>query len=183
MKRFMLLVFGLTTLSPSAYAQSDAELIEQALTAAPRRAQEAAVVIKWNADYTYETLKEGTNTWVCYHRSDEARRPPFAVQCTSSANLDRVAQNRKFRAESADVEEERTMLTAAEEDGTRVQPEYGSLFVSMNGPDPASAGTHTTIAVPGATPESLGLPDSPGQGGAWLMDAGTSTAHIMVPGR
>ena len=97
MKRLMLLVLGLTTLSPSAYAQSDAELIEQALTAAPRRAQEAAVVIKWNADYTYETLKEGTNTWVCYHRSDEARRPPFAVQCTSSANLDRVAQNRKFR--------------------------------------------------------------------------------------
>ena len=75
------------------------------------------------------------------------------------------------------------MVAAAEEDGTRVQPEYGSLFISMNGPDQASAGTHTTIAVPGATPESLGLPDTPSQGGAWLMNAGTSTAHIMVPGR
>ena len=183
MNRLMLVVFGLTILSPPAYAQSDTELIEQALGAAPRRAQEAAAVIKWNVDYTYETLKEGTNTWVCYHRSDEARRPSFAVQCTSTANLDRVAQSRKFRAESADAEEERAMLASAEEDGTRVQPEYASLFISMNGQDQASAGTHTTIAVPGATPESLGLPDTRSQGGAWLMDAGTSTAHIMVPGR
>ncbi len=183
MKRLMLHVVGLTTFALPVYAQSDAALIEQALAAAPGRAREAAAVIKWNADYTYETIKEGTNTWVCYHRSDENRRPPFAVQCTSTANLDRVAQNRKFRTESADAEEEHAMLVAAEDDGTRVQPEYGALFISMNGPDPASAGTHTTIAVPGATPDSLGLPDSPGQGGAWLMDAGTSTAHIMVPGR
>ena len=183
MKRLMLLVFGLTTLSAPAYAQSDGDLIDQALAAAPGRAREAAAVIKWNADYTHETLKAGTNTWVCYQRSDEPRRPPFAVQCTSTANLDRVAQNRKFRAESADAEAERAMLAAAEDDGTRVQPEYGSLFISMNGPDQASAGIHTTIAVPGATPESLGLPDAPGQGGAWLMDTGTSTAHIMVPGR
>ncbi len=50
MKRLMLLVFGLTTLSAPAYAQSDTALIEQALAAAPRRAQEAAAVIKWNAD-------------------------------------------------------------------------------------------------------------------------------------
>ena len=73
MKRLMLLVFGLTTLSAPAYAQSDTALIEQALAAAARRAQEAAAVIKWNADYTHETLKAGTNTWVCYHRSDERR--------------------------------------------------------------------------------------------------------------
>lgn len=183
MKRVILLALGLTALTSAAYAQSNAELIEEALAAAPGRAREGAAVIKWNADHTYETLKEGTNTWVCYHRSDESRRPPFAVQCTSTGNLERVAQNRKFRADSADADAEGAMLAAAEEDGSRVQPEYGSLFISMNGQDVASAGTHTTIAVPGATPDSLGLPANPGQGGAWLMNAGTSTAHIMVPGR
>ncbi len=183
MTRTVLIAFVGLVIASSVYAQTTAEIIEQALAAAPGRAREGAAVIQWNADYTLETLKEGTNTWVCYHRSDEARRQPFAVQCTSTANLDRVAQNRKFRAESADADEERAMLTAAEENGTRVQPEFGSLFISMNGQDQASAGTHTTIAVPAATPESLGLPGNPRQGGAWLMDAGTSTAHIMVPGR
>jgi len=28
----------------------------------------------------------------------------------------------------------------------------------------------------------MGLPDNPKQGGAWLMNAGTTTAHIMTPG-
>jgi hypothetical protein len=26
------------------------------------------------------------------------------------------------------------------------------------------------------------LPDKPAQGGAWIMNAGTTTAHIMTPG-
>ena len=124
MTRTVLIAFVGLVIASSVYAQTTAEIIEQALAAAPGRAREGAAVIQWNADYTLETLKEGTNTWVCYHRSDEARRQPFAVQCTSTANLDRVAQNRKFRAESADADEERAMLTAAEENGTRVQPEY-----------------------------------------------------------
>jgi len=38
-----------------------------------------------------------------------------------------------------------------------------------------------TIAVPGATTQSTGLPDKAGQG-VWIMNAGTSTAHLMTPG-
>jgi hypothetical protein len=36
--------------------------------------------------------------------------------------------------------------------------------------------------VPGATTQSMGLPDNPKMGGVWIMNAGTSTAHLMVPG-
>jgi len=65
-----------------------------------------------------------------------------------------------------------------------VKPEYGSVWLTMSGPDKdhAPARAHTTIAVPGATTQSTGLPDNPRQGGAWIMNAGTSTAHIMTPG-
>jgi hypothetical protein len=52
----------------------------------------------------------------------------------------------------------------------------------MSGPDQAHARTHVTIAVPGATTATTGLPDNPSQGGVWIMNAGTSTAHLMVPG-
>ncbi len=180
MKRIVLIVLGVLAVSTSAYAQTTAEIIERALAAAPRRAREGAAVIKWKADFTYETLKEGTNRLVCYDRSGEPGRRPFAVQCTSVGNLDRVAQSRRFLAEGENAEER---LDAAEANGTRVEPEYGSVWISMNGPDQASARIHTTIAVPGATTESTGLPDNPRQGGAWIMDAGTTTAHIMTPGR
>ena len=183
MQPITLIVLGVLAVSSGVYAQTAADTIERALAAAPRRAREGAAVIKWNAVYTYETLKEGTNRLVCYDRSGEPGRRPFAVQCTSVGNLDRVAQNRRFQTESADAAAMQAMLDAAEADGTRVKPEYGSVFISMNGPDQASAGMHTTVAVPGATTASIGLPDSPAQGGAWLMNAGTSMAHIMTPGR
>ena len=42
------------------------------------------------------------------------------------------------------------------ERNTRLAPEFGSVFISMNGPDQTSARTHTTIAVPGATPAGSG---------------------------
>ena len=183
MKLIILAVVGVVSIQTSANAQTAAETIEHALAAAPRRAREEAAVIKWNADYTYETLKEGTNRMVCYNRSDERNRRPFAVVCTSVGTLDRAAQNRRFRGESADAAEERAMVAAAEENGTRVLPEYGSVWIHMDGPDRAGARIHTTIAVPGATTESTGLPDNRRAGGAYIMAAGTSAAHIMIPGR
>jgi hypothetical protein len=48
--------------------------------------------------------------------------------------------------------------------------------------DAEHTSTHVTIAVPGATGKSLGLPESGAQGGVWVMNAGTTTAHLMTPG-
>ena len=173
-------VTGVLLLS-AGMAQTPEDTIAKALAAAPRQAREGATVIKWKSDYTYDVLKKGTNHLVCYDRSGEPGRQPFAVQCTSLGNLDRVAQNRKFEA-IADKGERQKAIDAAEANGTRVKPEFGSVFISMSGPDQEHARTHTTIAVPGATKDSLGLPDNPGQGGAWIMNPGTTTAHIMTPG-
>lgn len=173
-----LMAIGALAIS-TAFAQSDA--IDRPLAAAPRQLREGATVIKWHADFTYETLKKGTNHLVCYDRSDQPGRQPFAVQCTSIANLERVAQNRKFEA-IADRKARQAALDKAEADGTRVKPEYGSVWYNLNGPDQEHAHVHITIAVPGATTQSTGLPDNPKQGGVWIMNAGTSTAHIMTPG-
>jgi hypothetical protein len=162
-------------------AQTTAETIERALAAAPRQMKEGATVIKWKPDFTYETLKKGTNRIVCFDRSGEPGEQPFAVQCTSIGNLERVAQNRKFEAEQ-DRTKRQAALDAAEAKGTRVKPEFGSVWYSMDGADQATARIHVTIAVPGATTQSLGLPDNPKMGGVWIMNAGTSTAHLMTPG-
>ena len=66
MKRVLLFVVGIATISPNVYAQSDAELIDQALAAAPRRARDNASVVKWSPDHTYATIKEGSNDVVCF---------------------------------------------------------------------------------------------------------------------
>ncbi len=178
MKRILLIAVAVGS---GAFAQTPEETIERALAAAPRQLREGATVVKWKADGTYDTLKKGTNRLFCYDRSGEPGHQPFAVQCTSVGNFDRVAQNRKFEA-MTDREARQKALDAAEANGTRVKPEFGSVWYDMNGPDKDHARIHVTIAVPGATSQSLGLPDSPSKGGAWIMNAGTSTAHIMTPG-
>ncbi len=178
--RVIPIVLGVLAVSTSALAQTSPE-IERALAAAPRQMREAATVIKWKPDHTYDTLKKGTNRLVCYDRSGEPGRQPFAVQCTSVGNLERAAQNQRFEMET-DAAKRKATTDAAEANGTRVKPEYGTVWYTMNGADQATARLHVTIAVPGATTQSTGLPDNPKQGGAWLMNAGTSTAHIMTPG-
>jgi hypothetical protein len=177
MKRTALMFAALLTLSTSAIAQTPD--IDTPLLAAPANQRAAAAVIKWKSDYTYDTLRPGTNRLVCYDRSGQPGQQPFSLECTSVGNLERVAQNMKIDAMG---DKRQAALQAAEKDGTRVKPEFGSVFYNLSGADRERARSHTTVAVPGATAQSLGLPDNNKMGGAWIMNAGTSTAHIMIPG-
>jgi hypothetical protein len=158
--------------------------VDTALVAAPASLKDQATVIKWKKDFTYDTLRKGTNRLVCYDRSGFSLQQPFSVQCTSTANLEREAQNMKAEATGERAKSEE-MLNAMEKAGTRAKPEYGSLWYAVAGPDREHARpeSHITIAVPGATGQSLGLPTNGRQGGAWLMNEGTMKAHIMVPNR
>ena len=181
MKRTIAIALGVLAVSASAFAQAAPDQYATILAAAPANQREGATIIKWKPDFTYETLRKGTNRMVCYDRSGFPQQQPFSIECTSIANLDRVAQNLKFEA-AGDKAKTQALLDAAEKDGTRVKPEYGSVWFHLMGPDKDHARQHMTVALPGATTASTGLPDKPGQGGAWIMNAGTSTAHLMVPG-
>ena len=183
MKRFIALAIGVLALAPVTLAQTADEAIEKALLPAPRNMKEGATVIKWKADNTYDTLRKGTNRLVCYDRSGDAGQQPFSVQCTSMGNLAREAQNLKAEA-TGDRAKSEAMLKSLEDNGTRAKPEYGSLWYHIAGADKDHVSPHeVTIAVPGATSASIGLPTGRRENGAWLMNAGTSTAHIMIPGR
>src|ERR1700757_1664916 len=149
MKRTVMLVLGLMVVSISVLAQAPDPVVETALLAAPANLREGATVIKWKANFTYDTLKKGTNRLVCYDRSGFPEQQPFSVECTSIANLDRVAQNLKFEA-GGDKIKTQAMLDAAEKDGTRVKPEYGSMWYHLAGVDREHARVHTTVAMPGA---------------------------------
>src|ERR1700685_2798918 len=162
MKRIVTIVCSLLAVSAGAFAQDPA--MDKPLMAAPAQLKAGATVIKWKADFTYDTLKKGTNNLVCYDKSGMPGQLPFMVECTSLGNLDRVAQNLKFEA-IADKKASQAAFDAAEKDGTRVKPEFGSVWIHVSGMDPAMTRTHTTIAVPGATEKSLGLPESGKQGG------------------
>jgi hypothetical protein len=180
MKRLTPLVLGFMAVATGAFAQAPSDpAIATPLQAAPAQLREGATVIKWKPDYTYDTLKKGTNRLVCYDRSGLPGQQAFSLECTSVANLDRAAQNLKFEAMG---DKKQAALDAAEKDGSRVKPEYGSVWYHLMGADKEHTRSHITVALPGATSATTGLPDNNKQGGVWIMNAGTSTAHLMTPG-
>jgi hypothetical protein len=143
--------------------------------------KDGAMVIKWKSDFTYDTLRPGANRLVCYERPVQPGQQPFSAECTSVANLARVAQSLKMET-TQDPKARQAAFEAAEKAGMWTKPEFGSVFYSLTGADQATARLHVTIAVPGATTQSLGFPDNAKQGGVWIMNAGTSAAHLMTPG-
>jgi hypothetical protein len=182
MNRMSIVILILLVLSAGAIAQTRDPAIEKAVLPAPRQMKEATTVIKWKSDFTYDTLKKGTNRLVCYERPVQPGQQPFSVECTSIANLERVSQSLKMET-IQDPKERQAAFEAAEKAGAWTKPEFGSVFYNLNGPDQAQARMHVTVSVPGATSQTLGLPENASKGGAWIMNAGTSAAHIMTPGQ
>jgi len=201
MRRIALLAVSIAAISTSVLAQgrgapapppplepgaSQAD-VDTALLAAPGNLKEQATVVKWKPDFTYTTLRKGTNKLVCFDKSGMALQPAVSIECTNLGNLNRVTQNMKTEAEAGDRAKANAAFDALEKGGTRVKPEFGSVWYHVFGQDKDHVDrehtrTHMTIAVPGATSQTMGLPENGQQGGVWIMNAGTSTAHLMVPG-
>src|SRR5262245_55973008 len=181
MKRMMFIVICVLLIAGATVALAQDPAIEKALLPAPPNMKQGATVIKWKSDFTYDTLRKGTNKLVCYERPIQQGDQPFSMECTSTANLERVATSLKTET-IKDPKERRAAFEALEKAGKWPKPEFGSVFYNLTGADQASAHAHSTICVPGATEKTLGLPENGNQGGAWIMNAGTSAAHIMLPG-
>jgi hypothetical protein len=175
-------VFILTALSvPAAVnAQSADAEIARALAPAPARAQADATVISLDADGQVTVLRQGSNGIMCW---DASSAEGFSATCTSEANRARVQQNYAFNHSIGTPDEIRAKFDEAERNGTRALSEFGTMYYHLDGSDQASARSHISVVVPFATAESLGLPDTRNADRAWIMAAGTSTAHLMIPGR
>ena len=177
-------VLGALAVSTNVVAQTT-DPIQKALLAAPNAAMARdATVIKWKPDFTYEVLKKGTSRMVCYELTGWPGERPFSVECTSSeANLPRVAQNRKLAGMAGgDQKKTAEVVAAAGKDGTRIMSEVGSIWYKFWGNSEATAVKHSFIAMPNHTGKDVGLPEARDANGSWVMFAGTSEAHIMLPG-
>lgn len=178
-----LVVAGCLAMASSAAAQTDQELIDKVVLAAPANARADATVVKWGADGKRVVVRQGKNGLACWDQAAWGHsRTPFNVHCTDEKGLGRVEQNREFYVKASSREEAEKAIQAAEKEGKRVPPVWGAAFYGLQGADAGTARGHVTIAVPGATTETLKMPSKPTAAGAWIMDAGTTAAHIMVPG-
>ena len=179
----LFVMFCLFAISSGTSAQTTEELVDRVLLAAPSRLRADATVIGWREDGSRVTLRSVTNGVVCWDQSDEPRKRTYASRCTSEANLPRVDQNRAWNMSGKSQAEIQAMMDEADNNGTREVSEYGSVYYSINSDDMDNASIHITVSVPFATSHSLDVPSDRTNAGVWIMGAGTSGAHLMIPGR
>ncbi len=183
MKRLLLLPFTAVLLPSALCAQSAAADIERTLLAAPASLRAEATVLELRPDGSTAVLRGGSNDLICW---DNEGRPgqmaPFDVQCTTEANRPRLEQNHAFESAGGTVAEILARFERAEADGTRALSVWGSIYYHVYGDSAQDYRTHTVVAVPYAA-RDLGFPIARGPAMLWLMEAGTSGAHLMVSGR
>jgi hypothetical protein len=183
MKRILLVLAAAAVYPTVLNAQAPADEIERAVLAAPARQRADATVLDLRSDGSVAVLRQGSNGLMCW---DNTGRPgieaPIDSQCSTEANRARLEQNHAFQASGGSEEEIEARFAAAEADGTRAESAFGSIYYHVTGDSPTALRTHTTVAVPGATGESIGLPERGGAAMLWLMEPGTTSAHLMVSG-
>jgi hypothetical protein len=183
MKRLLVLSFTAVLLPSALGAQSADADIERTPLAAPASLRAEVTILELRPDGSTAVLREGSNGLICW---DNEGRPgqtaPFDVQCTAEANRPRLEQNHTIESAGGTVAEILARFERAEEDGTRALSEWGSIYYHVFGDSTQDYRNHTVVAVPYAT-RDLGFPIARGPAMLWLMEAGTSGAHLMVSGR
>jgi hypothetical protein len=183
MKRLLFLPFTAVLLPAALSAQSAEVSIERTLLAAPASLRAEATVLGLSPDGSTAVLREGSNGLICWNNEGRpGQMAAFDVQCTVEANRARLEQNHAIESAGGTVTEILDRFERAEADGTRALSEWGSIYYHVFGDSAQDYRNHTVVAVPHAT-RDLGFPIARAPATLWLMEAGTSGAHLMVSGR
>jgi hypothetical protein len=182
MRLVILLGLALAAVPYTLNGQSVDQQIAAALLAAPANLKDEAAVITFDSNGEIEVIREGSNGLMCWDSSNEpGRQGNWTSQCTSELNRARVQQNHQFSHRGSTPEEIQALFDEAEADGSREVPTYGTMYYHWRG-DAETGGPHTNIAVPFATEDLSGIPEGRRNDAMWIMGAGTSGAHLMIPG-
>ncbi|HUP53760.1 MAG TPA: hypothetical protein VM198_14865 [Longimicrobiales bacterium] len=158
-------------------AQSNAELINQAVLPLPEALRDGARVIDYQARGQPTVLREGTNEMSCRLFS---YLPLFVAQCHHrelTAMFDRYFE---LLGQGTSSDDAAGILDDEIEAGQLTVNNGGSEYL-LTGANPESAELVVTVTIPGATGASTGLPTEESGDQPWLMWAGTQVAHIMIP--
>lgn len=159
-----------------AAAQSDAELIEEAVSPLPVQLRDAAAVVTTDANGRQRVIREGTSGFTC---STDGPESGFQVSCINGSTGNVIGAYTSHLARGASIREAWTAVNAAIEAGELTAATPGTLIYIQSGPSRAESALLAVTLVPYATAEATGLPIEPTSERAWLMCPGTPRAHIM----
>jgi len=160
--------------------------IAEAVSPLKSHLREQATVLGYsNGDLS--VLRAGTNHLICL--ADNPRDRRFQVTCYQESLEPFMARGRELRAQGKRGRE-RQRIRSAEIDAGLIEMPSRASAISLYGIGeidsrtgwPDSVTTLQVLYLPYATAEETGFSDRPSRSSAYLMDAGTARAHLMIPG-
>ncbi len=170
-------------LSTSAGAQTDAEMIAQAVLPLPDDLKADATVFRYDEETGERiVLRQGTNHVECQPRNEEG-----FTRCGPTVEGPRRDLSAKLAAQGVEGDELQAALAAAEARGDIKPRTFGALnYRLFDTPDRIQL--LWIVSVPNATAAELGYPTAgqrdnslAGKGTPWMMLEGTPGAHLMIP--
>lgn len=152
-----------------ANAQDRQAVIANALRAAPASITQAAAVMDWSGN----TLREGTNGWVCFPDPPNIEAAPMCLDGPWQAWANAWQNRQPVSIDRPGI----AYMLMGDAGASNTDP-------FAEGPTPDNewvvTGPHLMLIVPDAS--SLdSYPTDPDNGGPWVMWKGTPYAHIMIP--
>jgi hypothetical protein len=155
--------------STPASAQDRAAVIANALQAAPASIAEAAAVMDWEGN----TLREGTNGWVCFPDPPNMQAAPMCLDETWLAWADAWQKKQPVTIDRPGI----AYMLLGDAGASNVDP-FAEGPTADN--EWVVTGPHLMLIVP--DPASLAeFSTDPENGGPWVMWSGTPYAHVMIP--
>ena len=179
MKKVLIALSVLGCILPSAPAQSDESLIRETVLPLPESLRAGAEVIQYEEGTRKKVIRKGTNGWIC---AADDPGGEFMVLCYYRELQHLYQRARELALQGEGAEERQSILGKEAKSGKLKVPEHGVAFV-VRGLNQEVALPLTVVVLPFATAESTGLPTEIDPHRPWLMNAGTATAHIMLPGQ
>ena len=156
------------------------KLIAQALLPLPDSLRPGATVVLDRQPGKREVLRKGTNEMVC--RANPPGSPFFFVRCYHK-DLEPLMTRLDELTAGGTSEHQLHETIGAEVKSGKLKVPSGAAQYALAGGDVQGALPIMVVYMPGATSESTGLSSEPNSYRPWLMFAGTSIAHIMIPGK
>lgn len=167
----------------SATAQTVNEMIAEAVRPLPEDLRAGATVYTYDDDGDRVVLRQGSNQVECTPKNPATG----FIRCNATSNSERMDYAAKLTAQGITGADQAAAMDQAVANGTIDELVYGSIRYRLYDGDD-NIKLLWIVQVPYAMPEDLGMPTDNqipssigGQGTPWLMQIGTSSAHVMIP--
>jgi hypothetical protein len=164
----IIVLIVLVTTTPAS-AQDQAALIANALQAAPASISDHATVMDWEGN----TLREGTNGWVCFPDPPNMESAPMCLDRAWQAWADAWMKREPVHIDGVGI----AYMLKGDAGASNVDP-FAEGPTADN--EWVVTGPHLMVITPDVSALDA-LPTDPDNGGPWVMWKGTPYAHIMVP--